>query len=109
MKIYTKTGDQGLTSLIGGKRVHKNHLRIETYGTVDELNSYIGMIRDQDITVAQKDTLKEIQDRLFTIGASLAADPEKSKMKIPDLTESDIMVLIPCAMVGGRKRECVSE
>lgn len=94
MKIYTKTGDKGLTSLIGGTRVPKHHLRIECYGTVDELNSYIGMIRDQPgISEQQKSTLKEIQDRLFTIGSALASDPEKSKMKIPDLYEKDIQFL----------------
>jgi cob(I)alamin adenosyltransferase len=93
MKIYTKTGDKGSTSLIGGTRVPKHHLRIESYGTVDELNSYVGLIRDQDIAGRHKDILKEIQDRLFTIGASLAADPEKSKMKIPDLHTSDIELL----------------
>lgn len=93
MKIYTKTGDGGLTSLIGGTRVPKYDLRIESYGTVDELNSYIGMIRDQDINSTYKDILKEIQDRLFTIGSSLASDPEKSKMKIPDLHFSDISML----------------
>jgi cob(I)alamin adenosyltransferase len=93
MKIYTKTGDKGYTSLIGGTRVPKYHLRIESYGTIDELNSYIGMIRDQDIAEHDKEILKEIQDRLFTIGSSLAADPEKSKMIIPDLNESDIELL----------------
>jgi cob(I)alamin adenosyltransferase len=93
MKIYTKTGDKGLTSLIGGTRVPKHHLRIESYGTVDELNSYIGLIRDQDIAVGHKDILKEIQDRLFTIGSSLASDPETSKMKIPDLLITDIELL----------------
>ncbi len=93
MKIYTKTGDKGLTSLIGGTRVPKHHLRIESYGTVDELNSYIGLIRDQDITERDKDILKHIQDRLFTIGASLADDPEKSKMVIPDLHDEDIELL----------------
>lgn len=94
MKIYTKTGDKGYTSLIGGTRVPKYHLRIESYGTVDELNSYIGMIRDQEDTSAeQKNILKEIQDRLFTIGSSLASDPEKSKMKIPDLFPEDIEML----------------
>jgi cob(I)alamin adenosyltransferase len=93
MKIYTKTGDKGFTSLIGGTRVPKFHLRIESYGTVDELNSYVGMIRDQDITAHDKDLLKQIQDRLFTIGASLAADPEKSKMVIPDLNLEDIELL----------------
>ena len=93
MKIYTKTGDKGYTSLIGGTRVPKHHLRIESYGTIDELNSYIGLIRDQDIAVHDKDILKHIQDRLFTIGASLAADPEKSRMMIPDLHLSDIELL----------------
>ena len=93
MKIYTKTGDKGQTSLIGGTRVPKYHIRIETYGTVDELNSYIGLIGCQSITLHDKEMLKEIQDRLFTIGASLASDPEKSKMKVPDLFESDILLL----------------
>ncbi len=93
MKIYTKRGDQGLTSLIGGTRVPKHHLRIESYGTVDELNVYIGLIRGRKIDEELQNVLKEIQDRLFTIGASLAADPEKSKMKIPDLHESDVEFL----------------
>ncbi|TND07621.1 MAG: ATP:cob(I)alamin adenosyltransferase [Bacteroidetes bacterium] len=93
MKIYTKTGDKGQTSLIGGTRVPKHHIRIEAYGTVDELNSWMGMLRD---TIADQDVvslLLEIQDRLFTIGSSLASDPEKSKMKIPDLREEDITAL----------------
>ena len=77
MKIYTKTGDQGLTSLIGGTRVLKSSLRIDAYGTVDELNSYIGLLRDQDINDSRRPLLKEIQDRLFTIGSSLASDPDK--------------------------------
>jgi cob(I)alamin adenosyltransferase len=93
MKIYTKTGDKGLTSLIGGTRVPKYHLRIESYGTVDELNSYIGLIRDQDISGHDKDLLKQVQDRLFTIGSSLASDPDRSKMVIPDLHMSDIELL----------------
>jgi cob(I)alamin adenosyltransferase len=93
MKIYTKTGDKGQTSLIGGTRVPKHHIRIESYGTVDELNSWIGLINDQDIPVATKTILSEIQDRLFTIGSSLASDPEKSKMKIPDLHQTDIELL----------------
>ena len=94
MKIYTKTGDKGTTGLIGGTRVPKHHLRIECYGTVDELNSYIGMIKD-----TQPDNehlffqLNEVQDRLFTIGSALASDPAKSKMKLPDLHESDVKVL----------------
>lgn len=93
MKIYTKKGDKGQTSLIGGTRVPKYHLRIEAYGTVDELNVYIGLIRSQDIDASSQVVLKEIQDRLFTIGSSLAADPDKSKMKIPDLYLSDIEFL----------------
>ncbi|MBT6438647.1 MAG: cob(I)yrinic acid a,c-diamide adenosyltransferase [Flavobacteriales bacterium] len=93
MKVYTKTGDAGKTSLIGGTRVFKNHIRIEAYGTVDELNSYIGLIRDQQVDNRMKATLLEIQDRLFTIGSSLASDPEKSKMKIPDLLEIDVEFL----------------
>lgn len=93
MKIYTKTGDKGFTSLIGGTRVPKYHLRIESYGTVDELNSYIGLIGDQDISTDDKTILKQIQDRLFTIGSSLASDPEKSRMVIPDLHMEDIELL----------------
>ncbi|MGI4806322.1 MAG: cob(I)yrinic acid a,c-diamide adenosyltransferase [Janthinobacterium lividum] len=93
MKIYTKTGDDGFTSLIGGTRVPKYHLRIESYGTVDELNSYIGLIRSQEIDEKDGLMLKEIQDRLFTIGSSLAADPEKSTMKIPDLKLQDMELL----------------
>lgn len=93
MKIYTKKGDTGTTQLIGGTRVPKHHVRIEAYGTVDELNSYIGLVRDYMTEAATKDLLKEIQDRLFTIGSSLASDPEKSKMKIPDLKESDVELL----------------
>lgn len=93
MKIYTKTGDQGETSLIGGTRVPKYHLRIEAYGTVDELNSWVGLIRDQ---IADENHVKQllyIQDRLFTIGSLLAADPEKSKMKLPSLSEADYKLL----------------
>ena len=90
MKVYTKKGDKGTTQLIGGTRVPKNTLRIEAYGTIDELNSYIGLIRDQEIDNAYIDQLLEIQDRLFTLGALLARDPEKQKMKLPELVESDI-------------------
>ena len=93
MKIYTKTGDKGETSLIGGTRVPKYHLRIEAYGTVDELNSWIGLIRDQASDEHQIQQLLYIQDRLFTIGSLLAADPEKSKMKLPTLTEEDYHLL----------------
>lgn len=93
MKIYTKTGDKGETSLFGGKRVPKNYNRIEAYGTVDELNAYIGLLRDQEVYGSEAKVLIEIQDRLFTLGAILAADPDKPKLKKPDLHESDIELL----------------
>jgi cob(I)alamin adenosyltransferase len=93
-KIYTKTGDLGKTSLIGGTKVPKSHIRIETYGTVDELNSYIGLLSDHLNDQEIKTLLREIQDRLFTIGSSLACDPDKEPlMKIPDLKEGDIQLL----------------
>ncbi|SEM81951.1 cob(I)alamin adenosyltransferase [Chitinophaga rupis] len=93
-KIYTKTGDKGKTALIGGTKVPKSHLRIETYGTVDELNSYIGLVNDHITDAATNTLLKEIQDRLFTIGASLATDPEKETgMSIPDLKAEDVLLL----------------
>ena len=94
MRIYTKTGDKGTTSLIGGTKVLKSHERIEAYGTVDELNSYIGLCRDLITDAAIQEELREIQDRLFTIGSALACDPEKeSQLKIPDLKEQDILHL----------------
>ena len=92
MKIYTKTGDSGKTSLLGGTKVFKNNPRIEAYGTVDELNSYIGLLSDFSNDDNAKSILKEIQDRLFTIGSELACDPD-SKMPLPDLHESDIEYL----------------
>jgi cob(I)alamin adenosyltransferase len=93
MKIYTKTGDKGQTSLLGGTRISKSHPRIEAYGTIDELNSYIGLVRDQAVNESRKDLLKEIQDRLFTIGSHLAADPERNTKKVPDLLPTDIELL----------------
>ena len=92
-KIYTKTGDQGQTSLIGGTRIPKFDVRIEAYGTVDELNSNIGLVRDQEIDEHSKSVLIEVQDRLFTIGSLLAADPEKNKMVLPQISEADIEFL----------------
>ena len=100
MKVYTKTGDKGTTALFGGTRVPKDHIRIESYGTVDELNSHIGLIRDQEINPHYKEILIEIQDRLFTAGAILATPPDKETLKngkprlnIPKITESDIELL----------------
>lgn len=94
MKIYTKGGDLGKTSLIGGTRVPKSHIRIESYGTVDELNSFIGLLSDLISNTEIKNILKEVQDRLFTVGSSLACDPEKEPhLKIPDLKQDDIVYL----------------
>lgn len=100
MKIYTKTGDKGTTALFGGTRVPKHHIRIESYGTVDELNSYIGLLRDQNINSHYKAILIAIQDKLFTIGAVLATDPEKAILKsgkerlnIPKISTKDIELL----------------
>jgi len=93
MKIYTKTGDKGETSLIGGTRVPKYHDRIEAYGTVDELISYIGLIRDQKIDEHTIKVLIEIQDRLMTCASILATDCENCKLKIPEIFESDIEYL----------------
>ncbi len=92
-KIYTKTGDKGLTSLIGGTRLPKHHIRIEAYGTVDELNSHMGLLRDVIDDVSTKDLISGIQDRLFTIGSLLAADPEKNKMPLPQIFEDDVVTL----------------
>ena len=93
-KIYTKTGDLGKTSLIGGTKIPKSHIRIEAYGTIDELNSFIGLTADHINDQQIKDSLKNIQDRLFTIGSSLACDPDKEPlMKIPDLNETDVLAL----------------
>ncbi len=93
MKIYTKTGDQGTTALFGGKRVSKADLRIDTYGTVDELNSWIGLLRDQDVNTKRNHFLIEIQDRLFTIGSILATEPGNTKVKIPSLLLDDVQAL----------------
>jgi len=100
MKVYTKTGDKGTTALFGGTRVPKHHIRIDSYGTVDELNSHIGLIRDQDMNEQYKKTLILIQDKLFTVGAILATDPEKATLKngkerlnIPKISEDDIALL----------------
>ena len=93
MKIYTRKGDSGETSLIGGTRVPKHHVRVEAYGTADELNVCIGLIADQQIDAGDIAILRNIQDRLFTLGAALASDPERSRMAIPDLKAEDITML----------------
>ncbi|MGO2294959.1 MAG: cob(I)yrinic acid a,c-diamide adenosyltransferase [Psychroflexus halocasei] len=100
MKIYTKTGDKGTTALFGGSRVPKHHIRIESYGTVDELNAHLGMLRDCGVNVQIKKDIELIQDKLFTLGAILATDPQKAKLKsgkdrlnIPRITAKDIEYL----------------
>ena len=93
-KIYTKTGDKGTTSLIGGVRVPKNHIRIESYGTIDELNSYLGVVNDTTQHEKISVWIKEIQDRLFTIGSVLATAPNKEiSMKLPDVQVEDVQWL----------------
>lgn len=93
MKIYTKTGDTGSTGLFGGKRVSKGDLRIEAYGTVDELNSFIGLLRDQKVNAQRQQFLVRIQDRLFTIGSLLATEPGNTKVKVPPLKDGDVVAL----------------
>lgn len=93
MKIYTKTGDQGKTSLYGGTRVPKNHERLEAYGTIDELNSFLGMVGDLDVNKDRIAFYRTIQSRLFAIGASLAAETDRTKDIKPDLLEEDIITL----------------
>ncbi len=117
MKIYTKGGDKGATSLWGGKRVSKASLRIETYGTVDELNVHIGLIRD---CISNADTillLEQIQNQLFTFGSHLAADPDKKDIKLPiihpekvadleeaiDMMEQSLPALTSFILPGGHK------
>ena len=92
MKIYTKTGDSGTTSLFGGKRISKDDLRIESYGTIDELNSFIGLLNTSFSDGDQNTVLYDIQNRLFDIGSSLACDPEKPLMT-PDIRDEDIAAL----------------
>lgn len=93
MKIYTKTGDDGTTSLIGGRRVSKSHIRIESYGTLDELNSYIGLLRSYAVDPYTDQVLHQIQQMLFDIGALFAFDPSRSKMKLYQVSAADVLFL----------------
>jgi cob(I)alamin adenosyltransferase len=95
MKIYTKKGDSGTTGLIGGTRVLKSSLRIESYGTIDELNSYIGVVRDQGIDIKYIEQLIEIQDRLFTIGSSLASDLKSEDISLLENWMDDMDAELP--------------
>jgi len=94
MKIYTKTGDKGTTALFTGRRVPKHHIRIESYGTIDELNSHLGLLRDQEMDAHSKEMLVLIQEKLFTMGSILATEPDKDKrLKILRITQEDIALL----------------
>lgn len=93
MKIYTRTGDQGTTSLFGGSRVPKSDLRIESYGTVDELNAFLAVVRDQEVNKNREPILVKIQEHLFTIGAMLATVPGNTSVKIPHILATDAVML----------------
>jgi cob(I)alamin adenosyltransferase len=94
MKIYTKTGDRGETSLFGGKRVKKYHSSIQAYGTVDELNSWVGLLKDSLITINKDISLNNIQNNLFVIGSHLASgDDQKLIAKLPELTAESLKEL----------------
>jgi cob(I)alamin adenosyltransferase len=100
MKIYTKTGDKGSTGLLGGSRVAKHHIRIDSYGTIDELNSWLGLIRDQEMDDSYKQVILQIQSSLFTIGAILASEPKTAlsgkrgrHIQLPDLKDADVRLL----------------
>ncbi|HHP7242672.1 MAG TPA: cob(I)yrinic acid a,c-diamide adenosyltransferase [Cyclobacteriaceae bacterium] len=90
MKIYTKTGDKGYTSLLGGTKVAKSNVRIEAYGTVDELNAYLGWIRDKSVNASRKKDIIRIQENLFVIGSHLAKDKEDLKMALPAFNPEEI-------------------
>lgn len=95
MKIYTKTGDTGETGLFGGQRVSKNHARIEAYGTLDELNSFVGLLRDSVTEAHVRNTLFEVQNRLFSLGAYLATPPKPDGTPVMalDIRDTDIALL----------------
>lgn len=93
MKIYTRTGDEGTTALFGGSRVSKANQRIEAYGTVDELNSFLAIVRDQEVNRKREQFIIQIQERLFVIGSMLATVPGNTKVRIPQIVEQDAILL----------------
>ena len=93
MKIYTKKGDKGKTQLLGGSIVDKNHIKLECYGTIDELNSFIGNIYDQEISIFHKEILFKIQNQLFNLGSIISFDGEKDKIKLPNITTQNIKMM----------------
>jgi len=93
MKIYTRTGDKGETGLLGGARVPKHHIRIESYGTLDELNSFLGLLRDTPGTASHIDAIIRIQEQLFTIGSHLAMEPGNTSSALPAFDGNEITFL----------------
>ena len=93
MKIYTKKGDKGETSLLGGSKVNKDNIRLEAYGTVDELNAFIGHIHDQEISQNHKTILLKIQNQLFNLGSILSFDGKKTQINLPEITKENIQML----------------
>ena len=93
MKIYTKKGDKGKTQLLGGSMVDKNHIKLECYGTIDELNTFIGNIYDQEISAFHKEILFKIQNQLFNLGSIISFDAEKDKIKLPNITTQNIKMM----------------
>ena len=93
MKIYTKKGDKGKTQLLGGSMVKKNHIKLECYGAIDELNAFIGNIYDQEISAFHKENLLKIQNQLFNLGSRIAFDGKKDKIKLPNVTEENIELM----------------
>jgi cob(I)alamin adenosyltransferase len=93
MKVYTKKGDKGKTQLLGGSIVDKDHVKLECYGTIDELNSFIGNIYDQDLKEFHKEILLNIQNQLFNLGSVISFDGKKDKIKLPNITSKNIEML----------------
>ena len=96
MKIYTKKGDKGKTQLLGGTEIDKDHIRLHCYGSIDELNAFIGHIYDQDINISHKKTLLNIQNKLFNLGSLISFDGEKTKIKLPNINTKDITYIEEC-------------
>ena len=93
MKVYTKKGDKGKTQLLGGSMVNKNHIKLECYGTIDELNAFIGNIYDQEISAFHKEILLNIQNQLFNLGSIISFDGKKDKIKLPNVTAENIEMM----------------
>lgn len=93
MKVYTKKGDKGKTQLLGGSMVDKNHIKLECYGTIDELNAFIGNIYDQEISAFHKEILLNIQNQLFNLGSIISFDGKKDKIKLPNVTTENIEMM----------------